>query len=163
MSVSPLPSAVPAAITVQDERFMRLALSLGNRHLGLTWPNPSVGAVVVDGRGGAARIVGQGITQAGGRPHAERLALEQAGEAARGATLYVTLEPCSARSDSNYGPSCTDLIVASGLRRLVIGAPDPSPSLTARASPAFRRRESRSFTACWPTRPAAPTAAMCCA
>jgi diaminohydroxyphosphoribosylaminopyrimidine deaminase / 5-amino-6-(5-phosphoribosylamino)uracil reductase len=127
MSASLLPSAVPAAITVQDERFMRLALSLGNRHLGLTWPNPSVGAVVVDGRRGAARIVGQGITQAGGRPHAERLALEQAGEAARGATLYVTLEPCSARSDSNYGPSCTDLIVASGLRRLVIGAPDPSP------------------------------------
>ena len=63
-----------------DERFMRLALALGARHLGLTWPNPSVGAVVVDERGESV-IVGQGITQPGGRPHAERVALAEAGEA----------------------------------------------------------------------------------
>jgi diaminohydroxyphosphoribosylaminopyrimidine deaminase / 5-amino-6-(5-phosphoribosylamino)uracil reductase len=118
--------AAPAAASGQDERFMRLALALGDRHLGLTWPNPSVGAVVVDGRG-EPRILGQGITQAGGRPHAERLALAEAGAAARGATLYVTLEPCSARSRGDDGPSCTDLIVAAGIRRLVVGAPDPSP------------------------------------
>src|SRR5690348_4532952 len=74
-----------------DRRFMQLALTLGRRGLGRTWPNPAVGAVVVkDGV-----IVGRGWTQAGGRPHAEPVALKQAGEAARGATLYVTLEPCS--------------------------------------------------------------------
>lgn len=122
--------AIPAhaaARSPQDERYMRFALALGERHLGLTWPNPSVGAVVVCGRGGESRVVGQGITQAGGRPHAERLALAQAGEAARGATMYVTLEPCSARSRGDDGPSCTDLLVAAGLKRVVIGAPDPSP------------------------------------
>ncbi|WP_246504713.1 bifunctional diaminohydroxyphosphoribosylaminopyrimidine deaminase/5-amino-6-(5-phosphoribosylamino)uracil reductase RibD [Microvirga antarctica] len=106
---------------------MRLALALGERHLGLTWPNPSVGAVLVDERGGAPVIIAQGFTQAGGRPHAERMALDAAGEAARGATLYVTLEPCSSRSRTNDGASCTDLIVASGVGRLVIGAGDPSP------------------------------------
>jgi diaminohydroxyphosphoribosylaminopyrimidine deaminase/5-amino-6-(5-phosphoribosylamino)uracil reductase len=121
---APVRRPIPATETrPEDERFMRLALAVGARHLGLTWPNPSVGAVVVrDGE-----VVGQGVTQPGGRPHAERVALEQAGEAARGATLYVTLEPCSARSEDAYGPSCTDLVIASGIRRLVIGAPDPSP------------------------------------
>ena len=74
-----------------DRRFMQLALTLGRRGLGRTSPNPAVGAVVVkDGI-----IVGRGWTQAGGRPHAEPEALGRAGEAARGATLYVTLEPCS--------------------------------------------------------------------
>jgi diaminohydroxyphosphoribosylaminopyrimidine deaminase/5-amino-6-(5-phosphoribosylamino)uracil reductase len=110
-------------LSPQDERFMRLALAVGARNLGLTWPNPSVGAVVV--RDGC--ILGQGATQAGGRPHAERVALEAAGEGARSATLYVTLEPCSARSKSDYGASCTDLLIQAGIRRLVIGAPDPSP------------------------------------
>lgn len=119
--------AVPARVLDQDERFMRLALALGERHLGQTWPNPSVGAVAVDERAGEPRILGQGSTQPGGRPHAERLALAMAGEGARGATLFVTLEPCSARSNGGDGPPCTDLIVASGIRRLVMGAPDPSP------------------------------------
>jgi diaminohydroxyphosphoribosylaminopyrimidine deaminase/5-amino-6-(5-phosphoribosylamino)uracil reductase len=78
-----------------DRRFMQLALTLGRRGLGRTWPNPAVGAVVVkDGV-----IVGRGWTQPGGRPHAEPEALRRAGEAARGATLYVTLEPCS-----HFGP-----------------------------------------------------------
>jgi diaminohydroxyphosphoribosylaminopyrimidine deaminase/5-amino-6-(5-phosphoribosylamino)uracil reductase len=111
----------------QDERFMRLALDLGARNLGLTWPNPSVGSVVVDESGGSAIIVAQGATQAGGRPHAERMALEAAGARAKGATLYVTLEPCAARSSHHHGPSCTDLIVAAGIRRLVVCVPDPSP------------------------------------
>jgi diaminohydroxyphosphoribosylaminopyrimidine deaminase/5-amino-6-(5-phosphoribosylamino)uracil reductase len=119
------PARIPVASpdsSPQDERYMRLALAVGARNLGLTWPNPSVGAVVV--RDGL--VLGHGATQAGGRPHAERVALEAAGVAARGATLYVTLEPCSARSKSAYGASCTDLLIQAGIRRLVIGAPDPS-------------------------------------
>ncbi|MBM1171359.1 bifunctional diaminohydroxyphosphoribosylaminopyrimidine deaminase/5-amino-6-(5-phosphoribosylamino)uracil reductase RibD [Microvirga arabica] len=110
-----------------DERFMRLALALGSRHLGLTWPNPSVGAVLVDESGKVPVIVAQGITQAGGRPHAERVALEAVGRRARGATLYVTLEPCATRSSRDHGPSCTDLIVAAGVGRLVVSVADPSP------------------------------------
>ncbi|MDF2690089.1 MAG: riboflavin biosynthesis protein RibD, partial [Microvirga sp.] len=98
-----------------------------DEHLGLTWPNPSVGAVMVDERGDSPLILAQGFTQAGGRPHAERMALDSAGERARGATLYVTLEPCSARSRTNDGASCTDRIIAAGVKRLVIGAEDPSP------------------------------------
>ena len=84
---------------------MRLAIALGERHLGLTWPNPSVGAVVVDESGEAPVIIAQGATQPGGRPHAERMALEAAGERARGATLYVTLEPCATRSSSTRSSS----------------------------------------------------------
>jgi diaminohydroxyphosphoribosylaminopyrimidine deaminase/5-amino-6-(5-phosphoribosylamino)uracil reductase len=127
MSASPLAAPRPDANAEEDRRFMRLALALGDRNHGLTWPNPSVGAVVVANCGGEPAIVGQGATQPGGRPHAERVALEQAGEAALGATLYVTLEPCSSRSKRDFGASCTDLILESGIRRLVIGAPDPSP------------------------------------
>src|SRR5688500_19536119 len=74
-----------------DVRFLQLALALGRRGLGNTWPNPAVGAVIVkDGV-----ILGRGWTRPGGRPHAETEALKHAGRAARGATLYVTLEPCS--------------------------------------------------------------------
>src|SRR6201994_2992892 len=80
-----------SAAKESDRRYMQLALALGRRGLGRTWPNPAVGAVVVkDGV-----IVGRGWTQPGGRPHAEPEALKRAGEAARGATLYATLEPCS--------------------------------------------------------------------
>ena len=88
-----------------DARFMQLALALGRRGLGRTWPNPAVGAVIVkDGV-----IVGRGWTQPGGRPHAEIEALRRAGEAARGATLYVTLEPCSHFGQS---PPCADAVIA---------------------------------------------------
>ncbi len=84
-------AAAKEAAKAADQRFMQLALTLGRRGLGNTWPNPAVGAVLVqDGV-----IVGRGWTQAGGRPHAEVEALAQAGAKARGATLYVTLEPCS--------------------------------------------------------------------
>lgn len=105
-----------------DRRFMQLALTLGRRGLGRTWPNPAVGAVVVkDGI-----IVGRGWTQPGGRPHAEPVALKQAGEAARGATLYVTLEPCS-----HYGksPPCADAVIASGISRVVAAIEDPNPEV----------------------------------
>jgi diaminohydroxyphosphoribosylaminopyrimidine deaminase/5-amino-6-(5-phosphoribosylamino)uracil reductase len=105
-----------------DQRFMQLALSLGRRGLGRTWPNPAVGAVVVkDGV-----IVGRGWTQPGGRPHAEPEALRRAGEAARGATLYVTLEPCSHFGKS---PPCVDAVVASGISRVVSAIEDPNPEV----------------------------------
>jgi diaminohydroxyphosphoribosylaminopyrimidine deaminase / 5-amino-6-(5-phosphoribosylamino)uracil reductase len=105
-----------------DQRFMQLALALGRRGLGRTWPNPAVGAVVVkDGV-----IVGRGWTQAGGRPHAEPVALGIAGEAARGATLYVTLEPCSHVGKS---PPCTDAVIAAGIKRVVSAIEDPNPEV----------------------------------
>jgi diaminohydroxyphosphoribosylaminopyrimidine deaminase/5-amino-6-(5-phosphoribosylamino)uracil reductase len=105
-----------------DQRFMQLALALGRRGQGRTWPNPAVGAVVV--RDGV--IVGRGWTEAGGRPHAEPLALARAGEAARGATLYVTLEPCSHVGKS---PPCTDAVIAAGIKRVVSAIEDPNPEV----------------------------------
>lgn len=105
-----------------DLRFMQLALTLGRRGQGRTWPNPAVGAVIVkDGV-----IIGRGWTQPGGRPHAEPVALAQAGEAARGATLYVTLEPCSHVGKS---PPCADAIVAAGIARVVAAIEDPNPDV----------------------------------
>src|SRR5712664_949162 len=105
-----------------DRRFMELALTLGRRGQGRTWPNPAVGAVVVkDGV-----IVGRGWTQPGGRPHAEPEALRRAGEAARGATLYVTLDPCSHVGKS---PPCADAIIAAGIARVVSAIEDPNPEV----------------------------------
>ncbi|NUR13767.1 MAG: bifunctional diaminohydroxyphosphoribosylaminopyrimidine deaminase/5-amino-6-(5-phosphoribosylamino)uracil reductase RibD [Bradyrhizobium sp.] len=105
-----------------DLRFMQLALALGRRGQGRTWPNPAVGAVIVkDGV-----IVGRGWTQAGGRPHAEPEALRRAGEAARGATLYVTLEPCSHVGKS---PPCADAVIAAGIKRVVAAIEDPNPEV----------------------------------
>jgi diaminohydroxyphosphoribosylaminopyrimidine deaminase/5-amino-6-(5-phosphoribosylamino)uracil reductase len=105
-----------------DQRFMALALALGRRGQGRTWPNPAVGAVAVkDGV-----IVGRGWTQPGGRPHAEPEALRRAGEAARGATLYVTLEPCSHFGKS---PPCADAIIAAGIARVVSAIEDPNPEV----------------------------------
>lgn len=111
-----------AAAKADDLRYMQLALTLGRRGQGRTWPNPAVGAVVVkDGV-----ILGRGWTQPGGRPHAEPVALAQAGEAARGATLYVTLEPCSHFGKS---PPCADAIVAAGIARVVAAIEDPNPDV----------------------------------
>jgi diaminohydroxyphosphoribosylaminopyrimidine deaminase / 5-amino-6-(5-phosphoribosylamino)uracil reductase len=105
-----------------DRRFMELALTLGRRGQGRTWPNPAVGAVVVkDGV-----ILGRGCTQPGGRPHAEPEALGRAGDAARGATLYVTLEPCSHVGKS---PPCADAIIAAGITRVVSAIEDPNPQV----------------------------------
>src|SRR5207249_5671915 len=105
-----------------DRRFMELALTLGRRALGQTWPNPAVGAVVVND----GVIVGRGWTQPGGRPHAETDALRRAGEAARGATFYVTLEPCSHFGKS---PPCVDAVIASGIARVVSAIEDPNPEV----------------------------------
>jgi diaminohydroxyphosphoribosylaminopyrimidine deaminase/5-amino-6-(5-phosphoribosylamino)uracil reductase len=106
-----------------DQRFMSLALALGRRGLGNTWPNPSVGAVVVRHDGAEPVIVGRGWTQPAGRPHAETEALRRAGPAARGATLYVTLEPCSHHGKT---PPCTDAIIAAGIARVVSAIEDPN-------------------------------------
>ncbi len=100
---------------------MSMALSLGERGVGRTDKNPSVGCVIVkDGK-----IVGRGWTQAGGRPHAEAMALEQAGKAATGATVYVTLEPCAHFSDR--GDACSDLLVAARPNHIVTAIEDPDP------------------------------------
>jgi diaminohydroxyphosphoribosylaminopyrimidine deaminase/5-amino-6-(5-phosphoribosylamino)uracil reductase len=95
---------------------------LGRRGLGNTWPNPAVGAVVVRHEGEPV-IVGRGWTQPGGRPHAETEALRRAGAAARGATLYATLEPCSHQGKT---PPCTDAIIAAGIARVVSAIEDPN-------------------------------------
>jgi diaminohydroxyphosphoribosylaminopyrimidine deaminase/5-amino-6-(5-phosphoribosylamino)uracil reductase len=105
---------------------MALALALGRRGLGNTWPNPSVGAVLVRPDDGQPVIVGRGWTQPGGRPHAEIEALRRAGAAARGATLYVTLEPCSHHGKT---PPCADAIVAAGIARVVSALEDPNPEV----------------------------------
>jgi diaminohydroxyphosphoribosylaminopyrimidine deaminase/5-amino-6-(5-phosphoribosylamino)uracil reductase len=103
-----------------DLSHMRAALALARRGLGSTWPNPSVGCVVV----AQGRVVGRAVTAAGGRPHAEPAALEMAGAQARGATVYVTLEPCC-----HWGrtPPCTDALISAGVARVVIAARDPDP------------------------------------
>lgn len=102
-----------------DERWIDAALALAGRGLGRTAPNPSVGCLLVNG----GRVVGRGWTQPGGRPHAEAEALAQAGSAARGATAYVTLEPCA--HVSARGPSCTDGLIAAGVARVVAAMVDP--------------------------------------
>ncbi len=98
-----------------DARFMALALTLGARGLGRVWPNPAVGCVIVaDGR-----IIGRGWTADGGRPHAETMALKQAGKAAHGATAYVTLEPCAHHGKT---PPCAETLVTAGVARVGDGA-----------------------------------------
>lgn len=104
----------------EDARYMRMALRLGRRGLGRTSPNPPVGAVVV--RQGA--VVGRGYHRKAGLAHGEAAALLDAGARARGATLYVTLEPCAHHGRT---PPCTDAVIAAGIRRVVIGTRDPNP------------------------------------
>ena len=108
-----------------DTRFMALALSLGQRGLGQCWPNPSVGCVITyDGR-----IIGRGRTGPGGRPHAERVALDQAGAAARGSTVYVTLEPCAHHGQT---PPCAEALITAGVARVVVATGDCDPRVSGR-------------------------------
>ncbi|MBI3675273.1 MAG: bifunctional diaminohydroxyphosphoribosylaminopyrimidine deaminase/5-amino-6-(5-phosphoribosylamino)uracil reductase RibD [Proteobacteria bacterium] len=104
-----------------DLRHMRHALRLARRALGTVAPNPAVGCVIVSPGG---RVVGRGWTQAGGRPHAETVALSQAGALARGATAYVTLEPCSHHGKT---PPCAAALIAAGIARVVAAVEDPDP------------------------------------
>ncbi|HZZ62910.1 MAG TPA: bifunctional diaminohydroxyphosphoribosylaminopyrimidine deaminase/5-amino-6-(5-phosphoribosylamino)uracil reductase RibD [Roseiarcus sp.] len=106
----------------EDRRWMAAALNLGERSLGLAAPNPSVGAILV--KDGA--VVGRAATAPGGRPHAEPLAIAEAGEAARGATLYVTLEPCSHTGST---PPCADAVIKAGMARVVSAFEDPNPKV----------------------------------
>ncbi len=110
-----------------DRQMMAIALAMARRGLGRTAPNPAVGAVVADETTG--EVIARGWTQPGGRPHAETEAIRRAGERARGATIYVTLEPCS-----HFGktPPCADAIVAAGLRRAVCAITDPDPRVAGR-------------------------------
>ena len=131
---APQPAAAPVIDAAVDQRFMALALALGRRGLGNTWPNPAVGAVVVkDGV-----LLGRGWTQPGGRPHAETEALKQAGRAARGATLYATLEPCSHQGKT---PPCTDAIIRAGIARVVSAMDDPNPEVAGQGLAKLRERK----------------------
>jgi diaminohydroxyphosphoribosylaminopyrimidine deaminase / 5-amino-6-(5-phosphoribosylamino)uracil reductase len=107
----------------QDENFMHRALDLARRGIGLASPNPNVGAVVLDPAG---NIIGEGTYTYDGVKHAEILALEQAGERARGATLYINLEPCSHQGRTG---ACADALIAAGIRRVVAAMDDPNPQV----------------------------------
>jgi diaminohydroxyphosphoribosylaminopyrimidine deaminase / 5-amino-6-(5-phosphoribosylamino)uracil reductase len=113
VAACPQPSAA-------DISHMRAALAMARRGLGTTWPNPSVGCVIVQN----GRVVGRGVTAPGGRPHAEPIALAMAGDDARGATAYVTLEPCC-----HWGRAapCTDALITAGIGRVVVATNDPDP------------------------------------
>jgi diaminohydroxyphosphoribosylaminopyrimidine deaminase/5-amino-6-(5-phosphoribosylamino)uracil reductase len=108
----------------EHARFMAVALALGRRGLGRAWPNPAVGAVIVRPSEAGPVVLGRGWTQPGGRPHAEIGALAQAGTDARGATLYVTLEPCSHHGKT---PPCADAVIAAGVAHVVSALEDPNP------------------------------------
>lgn len=115
-----------------DETFLRRALELARSVWGTTHPNPMVGALIVE----EGRVVGQGATAPDGGPHAERLALLARGKPPRpGATLYVTLEPCSTHGRTG---ACTDAIIASGIKRVVVGATDPNPAHAGRGFAVLR-------------------------
>ncbi|WP_071672810.1 bifunctional diaminohydroxyphosphoribosylaminopyrimidine deaminase/5-amino-6-(5-phosphoribosylamino)uracil reductase RibD [Nioella nitratireducens] len=103
-----------------DSRWMRLALGLGARGDGQVWPNPAVGCVIVK----HGRVIGRGWTQPGGRPHAEVVALAQAGDAAAGATAYITLEPCAHWGQT---PPCADALIRASVARVVVALTDPDP------------------------------------
>jgi diaminohydroxyphosphoribosylaminopyrimidine deaminase / 5-amino-6-(5-phosphoribosylamino)uracil reductase len=100
---------------------MSAAIALSERARGLSTPNPSVGCIIVRDD----HVVGRGVTAQGGRPHAEAIALGQAGKQARSATVYVTLEPCAHMSDR--GPACADMLIMAGVARVIIAVNDPDP------------------------------------
>ncbi|MBO6891017.1 MAG: bifunctional diaminohydroxyphosphoribosylaminopyrimidine deaminase/5-amino-6-(5-phosphoribosylamino)uracil reductase RibD [Roseibium sp.] len=116
-------------ISNTDKRFMAAAGRLARRGLGRVWPNPAVAALIVHEDGESTRLVGRGVTSRPGMAHAEVNALNQAGDLARGATCYVTLEPCS-----HYGrtPPCSLALIKAGVKRVVVGMLDPNPRVAGR-------------------------------
>jgi diaminohydroxyphosphoribosylaminopyrimidine deaminase/5-amino-6-(5-phosphoribosylamino)uracil reductase len=119
-------------VTAEDDRrHMRHALGLAARGLGNVWPNPAVGCVILK----EGRVLGRGWTQPGGRPHAERMALDQAGDRARGATAYVTLEPCAHHGKT---PPCAEALIAAGVARVVTALTDPDPRVAGRGHAMLR-------------------------
>ena len=131
MSLQAEPIVADAA--ADDARYMALAFTLGRRGLGNTWPNPAVGAVIVKDN----VIVGRGWTQPGGRPHAEVEALRHAKKAAQGATMYVTLEPCSHQGQT---PPCADAIIKAGIARVVSALEDPNPEVAGKGHERLRAK-----------------------
>ena len=116
---------------------MQNALALARRGLGITWPNPAVGCVIVrEGETGGPVVVGRGWTQPGGRPHAETEALARAGERARGATAYVTLEPCSHHGKT---PPCAGALIDAGINRVVVAIADPDDRVSGRGIDMLKR------------------------
>ncbi len=116
-----------------DKRFMTDALALAEQARGQSAPNPNVGCVVSKN----GRVIGRGATAAGGRPHAEAIALEQAGKRVRDATVYVTLEPCA--HESPRGPACTELLLAAKPERVVIALKDPDPRTSGKGIARLRK------------------------
>jgi diaminohydroxyphosphoribosylaminopyrimidine deaminase/5-amino-6-(5-phosphoribosylamino)uracil reductase len=119
-----LPAEAVPADPQRDRRFMAAALRLGRRNLGQTHPNPAVGALIVRMEAGQPTIVGRGWTARGGRPHAETLALDQAGTAAEGGTAYVTLEPCAHQGETR---PCAQALIDAKVARVVSAMEDPDP------------------------------------
>jgi diaminohydroxyphosphoribosylaminopyrimidine deaminase/5-amino-6-(5-phosphoribosylamino)uracil reductase len=126
-----------------DEAIVHQALDLACEGIGLTSPNPCVGAILVDNKG---ETVGSGSYTYDGVKHAEVIALEQAGGRARGATLYINLEPCS--HHGRTGP-CVDALIAAGVRRVVACMSDPNPLVTGAGFPVSATQEFRSHQAFW--------------
>lgn len=116
-----------------DEVWMARAIDLATGRMGRTWPNPAVACVIVAGD----EVVGEAATADGGRPHAEEQAVPLAGEAARGATAYVTMEPCGARSSGRT--SCAQFLLDAGVARVVVAAVDPSPFAAGRGVERLRK------------------------
>ena len=114
---------------------MQVALRLAGRTVGMTGENPAVGCVLVRTGADGPVVVGRGWTAVGGRPHAEVMALDRAGEAARGATAYVTLEPCAHHGRT---PPCADALIAAGVERIVVAVDDPDPRVAGRGLAALR-------------------------
>lgn len=119
-----------------DRRFMAAALRLSRKHAGLTATNPAVGTLIVRDDGNGPVIVGRGVTAVGGRPHAEAEAMAEAGELARGATAYVTLEPCAHHGRT---PPCANALVAAGIARVVGAASDPDPRVSGKGYAILRQ------------------------
>ena len=115
-----------------ERRFLDAALAQGFAGLGTTAPNPSVGCVIVK----AGRVLAAAVTAPGGRPHAETRALDMAGDAARGADVYVTLEPCAHHGQT---PPCAEALAAAGVARVIVACPDPDPRVGGRGSAILRR------------------------
>lgn len=122
--------------TSADERFVKAAIRYARQHLGLTGTNPSVATLLVRTDGDAPRIVGRGVTALGGRPHAERIAINEAGDAARGSTAYVTLEPCA---HHGVTPPCALALIDAGVRRVVTAYVDPDARVDGEGHAMLRR------------------------
>lgn len=126
----------PSEPTELDRRFMAAAISLGWRNAGVARPHPSVGAILVRKGPDGFEVIARAVSAPGGRPHAEALVLNAAGKRAKGATLYVTLEPCI---NGGGAPSCVTSIVSAGVAHVVVGIEDPDPRYSGRSLAVFER------------------------